>query len=1385
MPHRTLADELAPFAPEFVRRRLADDPRPLVEPLAERWTGAAMVADVSGFTPLAERLAEQGAQGAERLTEILDEFFGCAIACIEAHGGDVARFAGDALLVIWPDASEKSLELATRRAAACALDLQSLLSATSLPEGRSLSMKIGLGAGSLAAMHVGGFLHRWDFLISGIAFQQAFAALRQTEAGQSAASLQAWKYLQGEFRGEPRTGGVMLLVDGPHEPQGLPLTPARLGEEANAALRSYIPAAVIDRLRAGHERWLGELRLATVLFVSLPELNYATPLERVQRVMHYLQREVYRYEGSVNKLNVDEKGTALLAAFGLPPLAHEDDARRGVAAALALQKQLRELGLDCSLGVSTGRVYCGAFGGHRRREYTLLGDVVNRAARLMQTAVGDILCDDPTRQAAERHFHFESLPDVMLKGKAAPLAVFRPIAPRGRPTTARAELIGRDEELSRLAREFEQAREQSAAGTVLVEGEPGIGKSRLLIESHYRAEQQGAVGLLGHGDSLETATLYFAWRPVFERLFEIDALTPPDAARQRLERRLGDVPDLAGWAPLLRAVLPVDLPDNELTSHMTGRVRGENTRRLLVELLEAEARRRPLVVSLDDAQWLDSASWELVELAAQRATRLLLVLAMRPVAAPLPNVLARLLEAPRCALLTLDPLSQPQAARLACRRLGVAELPARAIDFIHRRAEGNPLFTEEMAFALRDAGQLEIVEGECLLVEGEQGLETLNLPDTLHGVVTSRLDRLAPPEQLTVKVASVIGRHFPYRTLQAVYPLEPDRPRLRDHLGAALRTQIIEVEIPEPELTYLFRSAVAREAAYQLLLFYQREQLHRAIAEWREASEKEIAPPAYGALAYHWRNAREPERAVHYLEQAGRFAIGSGAYQEAIGFFREALELDKAHLLATPAPRRAAWERRLGEAYLGLGRLAESREHLLTSLALHKRPAPHSKVGLAASFVGHLAAQITGRRPRAGRANPATDESAAQGAPLAPMYHRGDSPESTPERLQRETALEIAHAYESLAEIYYLSNQKTLLVHALVANLHFARQAGPSPELAQAYANNCISAGLGGLHVLARRYARRAKAIAREVNDPASLGWVLEVTGLYALGVGQAKSALADLEEAIALAHRLGDWRRWGETMATLAQGAYYCGEIQRGRETWNALRLAAAARGDDLQRAWGLNGSADGLLRQNAPDATHAAVEQLTTANTLYEHNVDRISQLGMWGLLAWAYSRQGDAQNTLHSVQAGLRLADQVGSPTGHYSLAGYANLARACHWLWEHGSAAEVANHANLAAQAQRALEGYARVFPIGRPAAQLWLGSTHWLEGRIERAVRDWRKAIILAQSLHMPYEELLAHEELAQRLRPEDSRRVEHDQAAQALAEQLGVKRNAPRQSTMD
>src|SRR5258708_5548950 len=194
---------------------------------------------------------------------------------------------------------------------------------------------------------------------------------------------------------------------------------------------------------AGQTGWLAELRRVTVLFVNLPSLNHTTTLEQAQLVASTLQTVLYRYEGSLNKLNVDDKGVTFVAALGLPPFAHEDDAVRGVQVALALRKKLNKLGVQSAIGITTGRAFCGAIGSDKRREYTMIGDVINLSARLMQAATGQIICDGATFQAARSHIQFDGGPSIKVKGKTDLVPVYYPrrevkAAPRSQST-----MIGR------------------------------------------------------------------------------------------------------------------------------------------------------------------------------------------------------------------------------------------------------------------------------------------------------------------------------------------------------------------------------------------------------------------------------------------------------------------------------------------------------------------------------------------------------------------------------------------------------------------------------------------------------------------------------------------------------------------------------------------------------------------------------------------------------------------------------------------------------------------------------------------------------------------------------------------------------------------------------
>jgi predicted ATPase len=367
---------------------------------------------------------------------------------------------------------------------------------------------------------------------------------------------------------------------------------------------------------------------------------------------------------------------------------------------------------------------------------------------------------------------------------------------------------------------------------------------------------------------------------VFESLFDLTDVSQPELRRTRVLEWLRDRPDLERLAPLLGDVLPLDLPQDALVGELQSQIRGDNTRSLLVGALRAASEVQPLLVVVEDAHWCDSASWALARLVAQQIPRALLVLALRPLAEPIPDEYQWLRQAPNAQQLRLDPLPAEDVAALVGQRLGVTSVPQPVTDLIGEHAGGNPFFSEELASALRDTGVITITNESCRIAPGAD-LQDLSLPDTVQGVVLARIDRLAPPQQLTLKVASVIGRSFTYRLLHDIYPIAADRPTLADQLEGLQRRSLVLPETPETELAWIFKHVITRDVAYELMVRAQRRALHQAIAEWYEQySEKEL-PRFYPLLAYHWSRTDEAAKAVQFQGLAGERALEGGAYREA------------------------------------------------------------------------------------------------------------------------------------------------------------------------------------------------------------------------------------------------------------------------------------------------------------------------------------------------------------------------------------------------------------------------------------------------------------------------------------------------------------------------
>jgi class 3 adenylate cyclase len=811
--------ELASYVPALVVRRFADRHEPLGEAESERFVAAVLFADISGFTVLTERLAGTGPSGVEALTELLNDCFGELVELVGEYGGEVVKFAGDALLAIWPTDGDNSR--VTAWAAQCALAMQQSLQGSETAARVQLSVRIAVGLGQVSVAHLGGLRGRWELVVGGPAVVQVCAAEQAARPGDVVLSPDALELLRDLSTGEQvrlGTGGPFVFrLAGVRSPtSAAPLVRAGTVEGAGPALRGYVPAAVTARLAAGQSAWVSELRSVSVLFLRLPGLDdiSSDTLEQAQQLVGAVQETLYEYEGSVNKLGVDDKGATLVAAFGLPPVTHEDDAVRAVQAALEVQARLQRLGLRSALGLATGRVFCGSVGSGQRREYTMIGGVVNLAARLMQAADDEVVCDAATRQATQAKLAFEALPPRRLKGWAEPVAVFRP---RGQSLTRppSGSLVGRAREQDLLTQRL-IGLQQGRGGTVLLEGEAGIGKSRLVDALVEQASGEPVRILVGAADAVRSTTPYHAWRPVFESVFDLEDVAEPSERRTRVLDRLRPRPDLERLAPLLADVLPLDLPADQIVGRLEGPVRADNLRKLLVGALRMVASERPLLIVVEDAHWCDSASWALAWLVSQQISRVLLVLALRPLVDPVPEF-ERLRNAPDGQRLQLDPLPADDVAALVAQRLGVPSVPRLVAELIGEHAGGNPFFSEELAYALRDTGAITVADGSCRVALGAD-LRVLSLPDTVQGVVLTRIDRLVScvVDSLAVGgdgVEDLVGGLGPHKRPRVGVPgVGPGLDRCGElgHRAVGAATQPLAGQLGEPPLDQVQPGAVGR-----------------------------------------------------------------------------------------------------------------------------------------------------------------------------------------------------------------------------------------------------------------------------------------------------------------------------------------------------------------------------------------------------------------------------------------------------------------------------------------------------------------------------------------------------------------------------------------------
>jgi predicted ATPase/class 3 adenylate cyclase len=701
----------------------------------------------------------------------------------------------------------------------------------------------------------------------------------------------------------------------PSEPEHRPGTEDdRAAHVSSASAESRLPDA--------------ERRQLTVLFCDLVDstrlagqLDPEEWREVVRAYQDTCAKVIARFEGHIAQY----LGDGLLVYFGYPQ-AHEDDAPRAVRAGLGIVDamcafnaqlaQARGFRLAIRVGIHTGLVVVGEMGGGGRHEPLALGDTPNVAARLQGLAEPDtIVISVATHRLVQGYFTIAALGPQTLKGVAAQVPVYRILgasAAQSRLDVAEATgwtpLVGRESEVGLLLERWEQSK-AGLGQVVLLSGEAGIGKSRLVEVLRERVIHEGATRIAFRCSPYHQNSVLYPVIDHLQRFLQWHRDESPEAKLDTLERVLRSYPwPLEDIVPLFAALLSVPLPTRYPPLNLTPQRQRQKTHGALVAWLLEETERQPVLAVWEDLHWADPSTLEVLSLVLDQTptARMLTLLTCRPEFRPPWTAHAPLTQ------VTLTRLGGPQVEAMMTSLTGGKPLPATVVAQVVAKTDGVPLFVEELVKMILESGLVQAVDAHYVLTGP---LPSLAIPATLHDSLMARLDRLSTVRELA-QLGAVLGREFSYELIEAV--ARTDETTLQQGLAQLVDAELVYQRGLPPRSRYVFKHVLIQDAAYQSLLRSTRQRYHQRIAQVLEVQFPETVETQPELLAHHYTEAGLAEQAIPYWQRAGQRAYERSAHTEAISHLMRGLEVLKA---LPDTPERAQQELAL-QITLGLALIA-------------------------------------------------------------------------------------------------------------------------------------------------------------------------------------------------------------------------------------------------------------------------------------------------------------------------------------------------------------------------------------------------------------------------------------------------------------------------------
>jgi tetratricopeptide (TPR) repeat protein/ABC-type dipeptide/oligopeptide/nickel transport system ATPase subunit len=781
-----------------------------------------------------------------------------------------------------------------------------------------------------------------------------------------------------------------------------------------------------------------------------------------------------------------------------------------------------------------------------------------------------------------------------------------------------------------------------------------------------------------------------------------------------------------------------------------------------VSVLQALSAKHPLILVLDDLQWADAASLGLLFHLGRRVggSRILIVGVYRShdiaqgrdnARHPLETMIHEFKRLFGDIVINLDDISAEENRFFVDTYLDLEpnQLGGEFRQSLYEHTRGHALFIIELLRSMQERGDLiQNEKGEWTI--GHQ-LDWTKIPAQLEGIIAERVSRLDKPLRELLDVASVEGETF---TLEVIAGVQNSDKRviLRDLSQELVKRHHLVREIGEYYIgsqrfsRFEFIHLIYQSYIYNQLGEAEKLLLHERIADQLEEIYQGHLDEIAVSLITHYEKVDNKAKTAQFLQLAGERALRQFAYQEAIDHLSKALVVqlevepeffETSEDMESSQLTQARIHSRLGLAFIGSGSLSLGRNQLSKALSLLDRSPPDKFFKLVFGLTRQLLLQILHR--------------------IGPVIFVRKISVS-----ERRTLLEAVRIYSQLATIQYLSNERTLAIYGALRSLNLAERAGSSSELAEAYAQMTVGAGLIPLRFLAEIYSQRAVDVAAEVGIPATIANVAMVTSVYRGGIGQWDSARPELEKALEIFDDLGDLRQWGECLSIMAVNYILEGNYSKGKEVFELLMRSAQERKNSLQEAWALGWATHIAFRKGRTDQSLNLAKK---ALDILTENEDLSAEFDFYGMLAMAYARIG-------KLEAGQNAADMAlvkigqSSPNLYSAYIGFAGVAEVSMKIFERTVDADRLQEQrdsaiNKLRQTCKELQRFSRIFPIGAPTAYYYFGHYYKLKGNHQKAIAAWRKSHTCAERLGMPYELGLAAFELGQHLSQGDLNREKY------------------------